>query len=181
MGAARHLRLVGPLVGDISVAADVDTTDGEPLLTGASANAPLSGDAHPAQVQHLLASSGSIAHALLLDDEALRLVGADAGLHLRNQHLGLRTKGEGALDQLLRPAVLGRRFRQLVGDSDLAAGVDALLLGDELLRLLGVSSGQLDLLLDGLRGKAQRQGAAHQVQRDAFFVGDLRQVFGNFR
>jgi hypothetical protein len=141
---------------------------------------PRSGDAHPAQVKRGLAGGGGVANTLLLGDEALGLVGADARLDLHDESVGLSAQGDSPLDQRLWPVVLGGGLGQVIGHRYLAAGADALLLGDERFRRLSGGSGQRYLLLDGLGGEAQREGAAHQVQGDALLVGDFRQVFGDF-
>src|SRR3989304_1539874 len=180
IGAAGHLRLVGPLVRDVAVGADVEGADGKALLGDPRADTPLGGGAHPVQVERGLAGGGGITNAFLLGDEALRLVGADARLDLHDENVGLGAEGEGALDQSLRPVVLGGGLRQVFGDRYLAAGADAFLLGDERFRRLGGGSGQRYLLLDRLGGEAQREGATHQVQGDALLVGDFGQVFGDF-
>src|SRR3989304_1118605 len=101
---------------------------------------------------------GGVANALLLGDEALGLVGADARLDLHEEGVGLGGEGGGGLDQVWGPVVLGGGLRQVFGDGYLAAGADALLLGDERLRLLSGDAGQRNLLLDCLCREAQRQG-----------------------
>src|SRR3972149_5455098 len=93
---------------------------------------------------------------------------------------GLGAGGEGALDELLRPVVLRGGLRQVFGNGYLAAGADALLLGDERLGRLSGGSGQRYLLLDAVGRAARREGAAHQVQGDALLVRDSGQVLRDF-
>ena len=162
------------MVRYVRVGADVEHIDGETSIPGPNADSPFRWHLHPRQVQCLC--QATFAGRLLLRDKPLRLIGLNPRLDLLCNEISRCAQRKRALNQALRPLVLLRHVQQLRRYGDFAAGSDTFLLGDELLRGLRRYARHAQLPLDCVSREPERQPAAHQVQRDALFLCDLRQV-----